>query len=78
MTTRKHQVDEVLRSLRTKKDVRIIGNEIQVLKNQVFSEKLDKLIDNPQKQNDLGNGTWGKIDFLVNHNGFRLIRVPQF
>lgn len=52
--TRKHNVDEVLRALRQKKDLKIQGNQIQILRNS----------------SDLGNGSWGKIDFLVNHQGY--------
>lgn len=66
---RKHNEDEVLKNLRKKNDVRIIGNQIFVLNGK-----------NPkhQKQNDLGNGSWGKIDFLRNHKGYVLINVSEF
>ena len=30
------------------------------------------------RKNDLGNGSWGKIDFLVNHCGYTLIRTSKF
>jgi hypothetical protein len=66
---RKHNEDEVLRTLRQKNDVRIVGNQILILngKNPKF-----------QKQNDLGNGSWGKIDFLKNHKGYFLRNVSEF
>lgn len=62
---RKHTVDEVLRSLSKKKDIKITGNEIQIL------------VGKDSKQ-DLGNKSWGKIDFLCNHNGYRRFNVIKF
>ena len=29
---------------------------------------------NISKAHDLGNGSWGKIDFLINHNNFNLVK----
>ena len=51
---RKHTKDEVLHSLKRKSDVLINNNSsvIQVLR--------------PAKHNDLGNNSWGKIDYLKN------------
>jgi hypothetical protein len=31
-----------------------------------------------QPQHDLGNGSWGKIDFLVNHCGYRQMFVAEW
>jgi len=59
MARKKHKLDEVLRTLSLKKDCRIIGDTVYTL--------VDKT---PFKANDLGNGSWGKIDFLVNHMGY--------
>lgn len=68
MKTRKnYSVDEVLRDLSRKHDVKVFGNTIQVL-NQYATNKI----------NDLGNKSWGKIDFLKNFNGFRLLFVEKF
>jgi hypothetical protein len=55
--------DEVIRSLSTKNDVRIVsakdGNQIvRVLSNSARGRK-----------NDLGNSSLGKIDYLTNHCG---------
>lgn len=63
----KHNVDEVLRALSTKRDCRVTGNFIYVLNGEGrFS-----------RSNDLGNGSWGKIDFLVNHKGYKLMWVKD-
>lgn len=65
---RKHNEDEVLYRLRKKQDLRITQNkEILVLGK-----------NGKNKQNDLGNGSWGKIDFLVNHCGYRQYFVKEF
>lgn len=65
---RKHNEDEVLYRLRKKQDVRITQHkEILVLGK-----------NGKNKQNDLGNGSWGKIDFLVNHCGYRQYFVKEF
>ena len=64
---RKHTVDEVVRSLSKKKDVKID-----------LKSKIVELLDSPFKNNDLGNGSWGKIDFLVNHAGFQKVFVEEF
>jgi len=65
----KHNVDEVISSLSRKKDIRIKRGSkiIEVLRDQ--SER---------KTHDLGNASWGKIDFLVNHNGFIINNVLKF
>jgi hypothetical protein len=74
---RKHNMDEVLSSLRKKNDVRIEGSQIKILSNQVFTPS-GELIPNPNKKHDLGNGSHGKIDFLIKYCGFRKITVEKF
>lgn len=64
---RKHTVDEVIRSLSKKKDVRV---DLKL--------KVVELLNSPFKNNDLGNGSWGKIDYLVNHAGFQKVFVEEF
>jgi hypothetical protein len=76
-TTRKHNLDEVLRSLSKKHDCRIQGREIKILTDKVFNKKTQKEEDNPFKRFDLGNGSWGKIDFLVNYCGYHVVRVKN-
>ena len=68
---RKHKMDEVLKALAKKHDCRIVGNVIQVLNGESLEAKY-------QLSNDLGNGSWGKIDFLVKHCGFRQMYVVDF
>ena len=75
MTKRKHSVDEVLKSLSKKHDVRVLGGTIQVLKPEI--EKDGKIIENPFYQGDLGNGSWGKIDFLKSQ-GYKQYFVAEF
>ena len=75
---RKHNEDEVLRTLRSKNDVRIVNGEIQVLKDKVYNKKTGQVETNPKKHFDLGNGSWGKIIFLVNYCGYRQIFVSEF
>ena len=64
---RKHKVDEVIRSLSKKKDCKIDGTVIYILNGNITP-----------KQNDLGNGSNGRIDFLVNHQGYTKISVSEF
>ena len=75
MTKRKHSVDEVLKSLSKKNDVKVVGNSIQVLKAIVTKDGKD--VENPTYQGDLGNGSWGKIDFLKSQ-GYSFIFVGNF
>lgn len=75
MTKRKHSVDEVLKALSKKHDVRVLGGTIQVLKPEI--EKDGKIIENPFYQGDLGNGSWGKIDFLKGQ-GYKQYFVAEF
>lgn len=66
---RKHNLDEVRIALKKKHDVMLTSNkEVLLLTGQ-----------NPKypKSNDLGNGSWGKIDFLVNHCGFRKVYTDK-
>ena len=61
---RKHHMDEVARSLNKKNDVKV----------DTRASIVYLMEDSTKKSNDLGNGSWGKIDFLVNHKGY----VKQF
>lgn len=57
--------DEVLRILAKKADINIDKNMkvVQVLR---------------EGKGDVGNGSWGKIDFLVNYRGWKSMRVNDF
>ena len=74
---RKHTVDGVLRALRLKNDVIVNGFEIMILSDFVYKNNGQK-IENPKKKHDLGNGSWGKIDFLVNHYGYSIFHISEF
>ena len=64
MARKQHKLDEVFKSLRKKQDVKIHES-----RNIIFINK------SHQAKNDLGNGSWGKIDFLVNYMGFLISNV---
>lgn len=69
---RKHKKDEVLQQLRQKHDVKISDNmEIFILTGTSNKAQF-------KKANDLGNGSLGKIDFLVNYCGYRKLFVSEF
>lgn len=55
----------VRRSLSRKHDVEIRGFEILILRGK-------------QAVSDIGNKSWGCIDFLVNHCGYRRLFVKEF
>lgn len=61
---RKHNVDEVSRSLNKK------TGECKVITS-------DKIVVTKKNCQTLGNGSWGKIDFLCNHNGYTHYSVPD-
>lgn len=77
MARKHYSEDEVLVSLRKKRDIRISGHTIAVLKTKVFSPKEMDTIINPLKSFDLGNGSWGKIDFLLKR-GYYLWYTDKF
>ena len=64
----KHDTDSAIRSLSRKRDVRINP-----------SKKIIKILSNdaPRKTNDIGNGSWGRIDYLIHQQGFSLIKVNK-
>ena len=69
---------EVVKILNIKKDLSFEKNNvIEVLKNTVFDKNRMIRIPNPNKKFDLGNKSWGKIEFLRNQ-GYRIRYVPQF
>lgn len=67
----KHDEQKVIAQLSKKHDVKIKSNQILVLNG-----KSTKGIFQPI--NDLGNKSWGKIDFLVNYCGYVQLFVPEF
>lgn len=76
---RKHNVDEVLKDLSRKHDLSInkANNTIFVLSDKIH-DKDGVIIDNPLKLHDIGNKSWGKIDFLVNYHDYHVVKVAKF
>jgi len=78
MARKHYSEDEVLKALRKKRDCRVSGKTIAVLKDEVFSPKAMDNIINPIKSFDMGNGTWGKIDFLTKKCGYYVWFTDKF
>lgn len=57
--------EQVLYSLRKKNDIRVVGKQIQELSSD-------------RAKGDIGNGTRGKIDFLVKYHGYAHFYVNEF
>lgn len=68
---RKYTPDEVIKALSRKHDCRVDPTRKTVM-------TLNGKDPKHSKSNDLGNGSWGKIDYLVNHNGFIHYSVSSF
>ena len=66
---KKHFLPTVLESLAKKSDCKVdtLLNIVYVLSNYSRS-----------KQNDLGNKSWGKIDFLISKYNYKFLFVKQF
>lgn len=64
MARKQYTLDEVFRSLGRKNEIKVLPHKklIIVLSNAV----------------DVGNSTWGKIDFLSNHHHYRISRPDKF
>lgn len=71
-----YTIDEACAGLSKKNDVRINGSVIEILTDKITTKE-GNVIDNPKKRNDIGNGSWGKIDYLTKYCGFVLIRVDS-
>jgi hypothetical protein len=71
---------DAIESLKNKKDCKVDANNriIYILGSKVFDIKKKETVDNPKKQYDLGNGSWGKIDFLIKQHGFTIQYVKEF
>ena len=74
----KHNPAKAVRSLSQKNDCRIYGNKIYILSDKVWHSEKKKKILNPLKRCDLGNKSWGKIDFLVKYADYKVIVVNDF
>ena len=69
MARKQHNLDEVLRSLGKKHDCKVDEKTSAI---SVLSK------DSVLRKNDLGNGSWGKIDYLIHHLGYKLLKVSKF
>lgn len=67
--------DEVLKALKFKNDCRVDSN-----RRQIYVLDADKLSPKGKAQlkNDLGNKSWGKIDFLTNFCRYHKAFVGEF
>lgn len=72
-----HTEIECVRALRKKHDVKIDGHIVQILRNKV-TNKEGNVIVNPRKAFDLGNKSWGKLDYLVYKLNYTPIFVNEF
>lgn len=75
---RKHNMEEVLKSLRFKNDCKCIESTIYILTDKVWSKDKGSYITNPLKKFDLGNSSWGKIDYLTKYCGYTMVKVAEF
>ena len=76
---KKHNEYDCIKQLDRKRDCKIASSGvIVILQNHIFIPKEGKTIRNPNKHFDLGNKSWGKIDYLINHCGYSMMRVDRF
>ena len=59
--------NKCIRILSQKRDLKIQGHRIEILVN-----------DSSRKSYDLGNKSWGKIDFLEMYCGYTIEKVNKF
>ena len=80
MARKNYSVDEVLKTLKKKNDCRIDSNRkvISILTGRIWDKKSQSFVSNPKKKHDLGNKSWGKIDFLTHYNGYVTISATTF
>ena len=71
MSTSKHNEMSAILGLKSKHDVKIDAMNKQIF---ILNGKSKKV----SKKDDLGIGSWGKIDFLVNYQGYRKSMVSEF
>lgn len=71
----KYTVDEAVKTLSKKADLQVRADRMHIY---MLSDKLSDGKPNPFKKGDVGIRSLGKIDFLCNHRGYRLIKVYDF
>ena len=72
---KEHNLEEVVKFLSKKRDCKLDLTNERVYALTGDTEKDPKA---QAKYDDLGNGSWGRIDFLTNHSGWALIKVEKF
>ena len=79
MARKSYSTDEVLKALGKKNDVRVFPfrGVVEILSNTIVNKK-GEIVPNPRKRYDLGNGSWGKIDFLVKQRDYSTVKVENF
>lgn len=65
--TKGYTEEGVLTALRRKSDIRVVGKQVQQLSGAKQPPK-----------GDVGNGTKGKIDFLIRYCGYTHFYVDEF
>ncbi len=71
MSQSKHNEMSAILGFKFKHDVKIDAMNKQIF---ILNGKSKKA----PKKDDLGIGSWGKIDFLINHQGYRKSMVSEF
>ncbi|SBV91735.1 hypothetical protein [uncultured Dysgonomonas sp.] len=79
MSRKHYSEDEVIRVLSKKNDIRIlkVNKEIRILSDKIVTSN-GISTRNPNKRFDLGNGSWGKIDYLTKFHGYDIWKVSKF
>ena len=67
MARKNYTIDKVLRALNKKNDCLVSE-----------TDKIVFVLVGRGKKNDLGNKSWGKIDFLIHYCNFTLNKVEEF
>lgn len=80
MARKNYTIDEVLEALKLKNDVKIVGKTIFILKPTSVKIEGGKLVKNLNhlRKDDLGNKSWGKIDFLSKYCGYNKQYIQDF
>ena len=74
---KKHNQLDAVASLNKKNDIRVFCGQIFILSDKVFNPKTNQTEDNPNRKNDIGKGSWGKIDYLLSL-GYWIQRISTF
>lgn len=75
---KEHGYNKVVRDLSKKRDIKIVGKTILMLSDFVWSKFHGDHVRNKFKRHDIGNKSWGKIDFLMKEFGYKIKHVESF